>query len=283
MFRAIGRWFKALGYLITGQIDSARRALDTDPNVIRAKYDDIIRDKTGQIQQYKQAVAGLIAQQEKKMARVKTLTEEVNKLERLKAGALAKAKQHVTKLTEAGKSKAEIQLDEDYRKCLGAYNDFNSTLSEKQDHITELEGDIEEYQKRIADHKVQMQQLLRDLDKLKTEKSDAVADVITAKHEKELADMVSGISQDGSAEELQQLRDLRQEIKAEARISKEVAGTDSKAQEAEFLEYARTSSANDEFDALVGLAEEKDNLPPTPSEQASSDTAGPEKTSALPE
>ena len=62
MFRAIGRWFKALGYLLTGQIDSARRVLDTNPHVIRAKYDAIIRDKVGRIHTYKQAVAGLIAQ-----------------------------------------------------------------------------------------------------------------------------------------------------------------------------------------------------------------------------
>ena len=31
MFGAIGRWIKAVGYLLTGQIDSARRVLDTNP------------------------------------------------------------------------------------------------------------------------------------------------------------------------------------------------------------------------------------------------------------
>jgi hypothetical protein len=34
-----------------------------------------------------------------------------------------------------------------------------------------------------------------------------------------------------------------------------MAGTDGKAQEAEFLEYARTNTATDEFDSLLGLAE----------------------------
>ena len=68
MFGAIGRWIKAIGYLLTGQIDSARRVLDTNPHVVRAKYDAIIRDKVTQIHTYKQAVAGLIAQQENKIA-----------------------------------------------------------------------------------------------------------------------------------------------------------------------------------------------------------------------
>ena len=120
MFKAIGRWFKAVGYLLTGQVDAARRTLDTNPHVVRAKYDEVVRDKTGRIQQYKQAVAGLIAQQENKIAKIKTLTGEVEKLERLKAGALAKAKQRVQQLQGEGKGKDLIQQDGDYQKCLSA-------------------------------------------------------------------------------------------------------------------------------------------------------------------
>ena len=118
MFGAIIRWFKALGYLLTGQIDSARRVIDTNPHVVRAKYDQIIREKVEQIHIYKQAVASLIAQQETKVGTVKRLTEEVQQLERLKAGALAKAKQTVERLQAAGKTKEEVQTDEDYKKCL---------------------------------------------------------------------------------------------------------------------------------------------------------------------
>jgi phage shock protein A len=258
MFRAIGRWFKALGYLLTGRIDRARMALEKDPNVVRAKYDEVLRDKTKRIQHYKEAVAGLIAQQEKKMAKIKTLTKEVEKLERLKQGALAKAKQQVTKLQQAGKSKVDIQQDEDYMKCLAAYNDFVATLAEKQERITELEADVGQYGTRIKEHKIQLQSLVREIEDLKAESSDAVADMITAQQEKEIADALSGIAEDGTAKELQDLRDLRQQVKAEARISRELAGTDTKAQEAEFLEYARSNVANNEFDALVGLAVETD-------------------------
>jgi hypothetical protein len=257
MFSAIGRWIKAIGYLFTGQIDSARRVLDTNPHVVRAKYDAVIRDKVNRIQMYKQAVAGLIAQQENKLAVVKNLTEEVGNLERLKAGALAKAKQTVEKLKASGKSEEAIKTDEDYKRCLAAFNDFSTTLAEKQARIAENETDIETYRKNIADHKVQLQQLLRDVEKIRSEAADAVADVITSKQEKDIADMLSGIAQDGTTKELQDLRQMRQELKAEARISKEMAGTDTKAQEAEFLEYARTTQSNTEFDGLVGLGETK--------------------------
>jgi len=118
----------------------------------------------------------------------------------------------------------------------------------------------------------QLQQLLRDVDKIRAESSDAVADIITSKQEKDIADMLSGIAQDGTAKELQDMRQMRQELRAEARISKEMAGTDTKAQEAEFLEYARTSASNTEFDSLVGLGAKTEAAP-----------AAKEKAQALPE
>ena len=264
MFGALGRWIKAFGYLITGQLDAARRVLDTNPYVMRAKYDEILKDKTSRIHQYKQAVAGLIAQQESKMEKVKTLSGEVNRLENMKAGALAKAKQRVEKLQASGKATEEIQTDEEYKKCQAAFKDFSSTLAEKQARIDELEKDVNDYGKRIGDHKVQLQSLLRDLDKLKAEQADAVAELITSKEEKELADTIAGIAEDGTSAELQRMRTLRQEVKAEARVSRELAGTDTRAQEAEFMEYAKVSETNSEFDALIGLASSKETAAPAP-------------------
>jgi chromosome segregation ATPase len=277
MISALFRWAKAVGYLLTGQLDSARRTLDTNPHVMRAKYDEVIRDKTDRIHQYKQAVAGLIAQQENKIAKVKTLTAETTKLEDLKSGALAKAKQRVAQLQAQGKTEQDIKSDEEYMKCLAAYNDFSSTLLEKQAHIVELETDVKTYLDKIKDHKIQLQHLVREIDTLKAEAADAVAEIITAKQEKEIADAFSGLAEDGTEKELQRMRELRQEVKAEARISREMAGTDTRAQEAEFMEYARSTVANDEFDSLVGLAAKTDSA----AKEEKSPSA--EKKSSLPE
>ena len=158
---------------------------------------------------------------------------------------------------------AEIKESEDYQRCLAAYNDFSSTLKEKQERLEEHESDAEEYRKTIGEHKVQLQSLLRELEKVKAESAETVADVITAKQEKEIADTLAGIAQDGTAEELQQLREMRQELRAEAKISKEISGTEAKTQEAEFLEYARQSEASNEFDALLGLDEAAPESPET--------------------
>ncbi len=270
MLRALKRMFRGIWLLLVGKADSTADSLGRNPQVVRAQYDEVIREKGRRIQAYQKAVAGLIAQQEQKMAKVRTLSEEVEKLEKLKAGALAKAKQTVEKLQAAGASKEAIHRDEDYQRCLNAFHDFSSTLQEKQARIEEMEADVKDYGKRIGEHKVMLEELMREIDKLRAESHDAVAVVISAKEEKAIADTWAGIARDSPADELRRLRDMRQQVKAEARIAKEMAGTDAKAQEAEFLEYARESSGNDEFDALIGLAEEKDApaRAPTPREAA---------------
>ena len=143
--------------------------------------------------------------------------------------------------------------------------------------ISEIEESTNEYGARIKEHKIQLQHLAREIEKLKSEQADAVADIITTQQEKELADVFSGIAEGGSAEELQKLRELRQQVRAEAKVSKELAGTDAKAQEIEFMEYARTAATNEEFDRLVGLAEAVEAKPQDPSQKAK------EKGPALPE
>ena len=265
MFGAIGRWLKSLSYLLTGRIDSKRRGVDTNVHTVRAKYDAVVQEKSNRTQQYMQAVAGLMAQGKKKLEKLADLTREVERLERLKAGALAKARQHVQSVP--GQSKEAVQQDPEYQKCLSAYNDFSATLEEKQARIAELEQDVEECDRNVADHKLQLQQLKREIEQIKVEAHEAVADIVTASQEKEIADALAGIAEDGSTGELTRLRQLRQEVKAEAQISKELAGTGGKAQEAEFLEYARASVANDEFDALIGLAEAEDEAPAAEAEK----------------
>jgi len=56
---------------------------------------------------------------------------------------------------------------------------------------------------------------------------------------------------------LRELREMRSKARAGARISRDLAGMDSSKMEADFLEYARASEADDEFDALIGLSQKE--------------------------
>ena len=59
------------GYLFTGRIDAARRAISTSPHVIQATFDSVIEDKRKSVIQYKDAIARLIVQHEAKMSKIK--------------------------------------------------------------------------------------------------------------------------------------------------------------------------------------------------------------------
>ncbi len=258
LFTAIGRYIKAFGYLITGRVDAARKQLSANPHVVRATYDKIVEEKTKRIAIYKDAVAGLMQQQDTKKERIKQLGNETNQLEKLREGAAAKAKSVVDRLKASGVGMEEIKKNEDYMKCLAAYNDFSSTLAEKTKHIEELETDVKGLDGTLASHKVQLQSLMREISKIREEADAAVADIITAKEEQQIADMLAGISQDTTSKELADMRELRTRAKANARVSKELAGTDTKALEAEFLDYAGKSVSTSEFDKLIGLADGAD-------------------------
>ena len=255
MFNAMGKWMRALGYLLTFRIDKASETLRMNPGVMSANYDRIIREKRDRINQYKDAIAAMIAQEDSKKQRLTALTEEIGRLEKLRAGAAAKAKKVADKYN--GDAEA-TRKDPEYVKCQAAYKDFSSTLAEKQAHATEIDKDLQALMKNVEGHKIQIQSQMRELEKLREEKHDSVASVMSAAEERQIADMMTGLSQDRTSEELRELRELRQKAGASARMSREMAGLDTKRAEDEFLDFAQQSEANDEFDALIGIASKKE-------------------------
>ncbi|GAA4428406.1 hypothetical protein [Bremerella cremea] len=265
MFRAIGKYMRAIGYLLTFRIDKASESLRMNPGVVSANYDRIITEKRSRINQYKDAISAMIAQEETKKEKLKVVTEEIQRLEKLKAGAAAKARQVASKYN--GDPEA-TRNDPEYQKCQSAFTDFSSTLSEKQARVAELESDLEQLVENVNRHKLQIQTQMRELEKLGEEKHDAVASMLSAQEEKQIADLMTGLAEDRTSEELRELRDLRNKASANARVSRELAGLDTKQAEAEFMDFAVNSQANDEFDALIGLT----------NKSPESDGDGPEKT-----
>jgi len=258
MFKAAGKYFRALFYLVTFRIDKASETLRMNPGVMSATYDRIIQEKRSRINQYKDAIASMIAQEEAKKQKLKVITEDIEKLEKLKAGAAAKAR----KVAEKYNSNPEAtKNDAEYQKCQAAFKDFSSTLAEKRARADELEADLEQLMKNINGHKINIQSQMRDLEKLAEEKHDAVASVLSAKEERDIADIMTGLAEDRTSEELRELRELRNKAGAQARMSREMAGLDTKRAEEEFLEFATHSEANDEFDALIGLAAKEEGAP----------------------
>lgn len=256
MFKAMFRYVKAFFLLITGQIDSARRTLSENPYVIEASYEEIIEGKKKSYQQLGDASAALIARQEEKKSRLTAAIADIAKYSKLQQGAMEKAKRLVTSVGDPEK----VKKDPEYIKCQAAYRDFTSSLQEKEKYAKEMEGDIERLNKDIAERKGQLVSMKREVDKLAEEKHLAVSEIISAKEEKKIADMLAGVSTDTYSKQLQELRDMRVQARASARISKEVAGITAQTAENEFLAYAETQVVDDEFDKMIGLKVEAPKL-----------------------
>lgn len=251
MFKSLGRLLRAVGHKISGVFGRKTEDLMKDSDAMRGAYTDIIDEKKGRINEYMKAVGEMSAQNEGRVGQIKRLSEQVSHLEKVKGGALAKAKQVQAELTAAGKSAEEIAQDGNMLKYRAAYADASSTLTSKQEQITQIETEIAAAKTRIDGHKVQLQTMQREIKKLKSESSEAVADVKAAQFEKSIADTISGISADSTDQTLEMLRGVRNNARGEAAIAREVAGNDAGALENELAAYGSSSQDASDFDALM--------------------------------
>jgi chromosome segregation ATPase len=253
MFKALGRLFKAIIYTFTFQFNKLAELWGSSPGAIAASYDSIKSKHQASIQQVKTAVASIMALQEKKKKRLEVLAGDVERHRQLIAGAQAKAKKVVALLQAAGATQEVIKTNADYVKCSAAFKDFSSTLVAKEQEAQTLTEEIEEAEAQLADYKAQLDSMVRDLKKIDQEKHETIADVEISRQQQEANDLIAGISRNNSAEERLRLQEMRNRLKAEAKISRELAGVNADRAEQEFLDYAITSEASSEFDRLMGL------------------------------
>ena len=208
------------------QHDKQTDSLMENPEAVRGAYEDIIRDKQGNIQRYKNAIGQLIALVENKKNSLKGLTDDIDKLEKMKAGVIEKKENIIAELKTEGTSDEEIEQHPNYVRHITSYNDYHTTLEEKNVRVAKLEQDIKRAQQDIESHKLQITELHRDLDKTKTEQSEAVADLITARTQQEIEDLLSGISTVDTSVQLTRMREIREKVIKKLRVLYEQTQTD---------------------------------------------------------
>jgi len=257
MLRALRRFFRAIAAVLTGRIDRAADDVSTNPDAVRAEYTSIISEKKQRLQIAMDAVAQIMALRKQAETRSERLTADLQQKRKLMEGAAAMAKKRVAVLRGQGVTPELIAKDPEVVKCQSAYADFKSTAEALESELANLEDQSKQYTTAINNHKVQLEALQRQISEIERESHEAVADVISGVERKRAADLLARISTDPSSERLQHMRDIRAKVTSKAEISEALAGTDTAAQEAEFLDYARNNVADSEFAQLVGLGEQK--------------------------
>jgi len=248
-FRLLGSMFKWM----FGWAGRTSDAMASNVNVMAATYDNSIKKGTNDFNTLQDAVSQILRIKIDKETQFKNLTKEVERLTNVKTGAGNKAKQMVDKLKAEGKSVEEIKLNAEVIKCQGAYNDASSSLKDKNDRLTELDAEIKSYDGTVAKYKAQLQQMQRNVENLRNEKSEAIAETAASRQANDINRLLTGIATSTQDEDLEAARRARKEMKAKAQISSELAGNDAKVADAEYLRYASDHEANSEFDNLLGL------------------------------
>ncbi len=259
--RAFFEWWQRLFRRLFGRRDAAAVS-HAMPDAIRARYEELIGEKSARIERYQQAVAQLVTQWQRKTANLEELGEEIQRQERAEQDKLAEAERLVDRLKAAGQTLEQIRGDARYRRCLAAYEGLAADLEEEREHFAELETDAEEHLAKIQKHKAQLENLVRELEELEEESAEIAADLATVQVEKEIVDLQAGISRAESDQELQQLLRQFRKAKAAVRVTREAADLDAGAGDDQYLDVARKVSAAKRFEASVGLGEAADLAPP---------------------
>lgn len=248
-FGAVGRFFTACWYLLTGRVDAARQALNRNPNVVAATFDAVVKNKTDDLKSYQQVVSGLIVQEEDKKTKLKKVSEELQKLESMKQGALNKTKELVSKKYSGDLNAAKN--DPEYNKHQAAFRDLSNTAEEKKKQADELEADIKRLGQSLSSHKVRMESLLRELDHIKEEKQETLAEIISETEEAKIYNTLNGINTSKTSQELEEMRKMRHQVRAETRVSRELSGLSTEKQEQEYLSYSSNTKTDEEFEKLL--------------------------------
>jgi phage shock protein A len=261
----MGRYFRALWYLVTGRFKKAADALSENKYVMEATYDRSIEKNTGRIQTVKTNVASLIRLNEENKEKLGAKMKAQEHQAKVKAGALQMAKDRAAALQAQGKTPDQIKADAEYIKCQAGYAAADKEWKRLDGEIDEIEAKIAEREGQINQYKVELQNMQRNIDNLKEEKHEAIADVAVAQQERDIADALNGLSSDTTDQDLQAVREARKRVKAEAKVSKELAGTNARNVDNEFANYAEKAGANDEFASLIGLEQKAAPTPDAPS------------------
>lgn len=267
LIRGFSRFWRAVVSVITLQFIKGAKRIEEDSDIVGMEYDNIIKEDRKRAKKVKDAVGGLIAQQEGCIISVERISKQIGELAEERDGALALAQERMKVLKTEGKTDDEVLQDGEVMQYQSAYADAASTVSEKEARIKDLKGRAESLEVTISEYIVQAQEIARRAEELSSEKYEAMASIEANRQLNEINELVAGISTSGSGERLARVRQVTAEAEGKARAAARVAGTDQKFQKAKLRAAAKKHVQNKDFLAGMGIKTETAK-PAVPSRKA---------------
>lgn len=239
LVRSVIRFITTLGGLLSSKVDEGTDALTSTPAGVKAAFRQA-RDKwTRQYHEVRDAVSQLMMVIEQKRAEVSSLEKENEQLEVKKRGAVEKFKS---------------TREQKYQMLFGEYH---AHLAKNEARLAELDGEVKEMEGQIERYKLKLTEMQSQIQNLDRQEAEAIADIVSSKQIVELNDRMAKLGTSLHDENLQAIDKSRQRMKAKAKLSDELAGTDKSLIEREIMAAGMSGEATDEFANMLAEAELK--------------------------
>lgn len=208
--------------------------VSSSPEAINATYASAIDEAKRRYKEMQEAVALLAREREKTEQELKRLDDEEADLQRKLEGALAAA--------ESDPSNPA------HREAGTRYLSRMKEIDLRQEQLTK---DLDMQSNKVEDYKVRLRSFMDEIEKLKRERGEMVAEFISNKQIIQLEDRLKGLGESAVDESVVAIRDKVANLRAEARIATEMGGATLESQDAAYERMGAEREAASRFDELL--------------------------------
>lgn len=245
---AIFRWFgnlftrKALAVersadeQFTGSTAGIADAADLEARQVKADYDQLLS-----------AVSQVEAQMELKRGEMERLNKSEADLIIKREGAMNKFAE-AEAIHAAAPNQANKDLMEQHK---AAFERFDNEITRIDERQADIEAQMKQTEENMGAHMRNLTALKDRLQKLPEEKAQLIADYVSDNTLVQLNERMQGISLSSQSGPMEAVRRQARELKAKARISSKMAGTDVNVQDAQYAEAGRSVTSGDKLKAML--------------------------------
>lgn len=219
--------------------------VSSSPEAIKASYATAIDDAKRRYKEMEKAVALLARERERTEMSLKALDKEEEDLRRKLEGAL---------------SAAESDPDNPAHREAGTrYLSRISEIDLKQAQLTE---ELEAQSRKVNEYKVKLRSFQDEIDKLKREQGEMVAEFVSSQQVIMLEDRLKGIGESAVDESIVAIREKVANMKAQSKIASEMSTATKASQDLDYERIGAEREARSRFDELLkSRAEQKEGVP----------------------
>jgi phage shock protein A len=224
-----------LGQAEGGTQRATDKLLTSSPEAIRNQFRKTREDWVKDYNEMLSAISQLVQIKDSKEDEVKKLYGLNKDLTTKMEGAITLYKQN-----------PDERYKEEYSKLAYTKEEAEGKIASLQEEISEQTILIEQYKGRLAG-------LKDDIEKLKKEEAETVADIVSSKKITELNSKLQGISQNYQSKNLEVIRESRKLIKSEAKLGSELTGMNKTSLDQKLMGAGKVSKHLDVFEKAVKL------------------------------